>query len=414
MNVFLQLLRNRNFMLVWWAGFVSGVGNTMLFVALPIYVYSETSSTLATGLSVMANALPAILVGQIAGVLVDRWDYRGTMLVANTLLVPVTLLFLSVTRAPWWLVVPVAFVQASVGQFLGPAENALLPTLVSKEQLGAANSMNALNNNLARLVGPAVGGLLVAGLGFAGVVMVDALTYLVAALLILGVRGRVKSGSRDRQTQRLEPPYRRLLTEWREGIEAVRTNHLLVLSFVAAALVGFGEGFISTLIAPFMTVMLGGGGPELGYLFSAQAVGGITAGVLLTGYADRVPAKTLLAWGGLFSGLLLIPIFNLPLVYPALWPVLVLTALAGLPFAAWGTAQMTLLQTEAQPETRGRVFGSYFATFSLFQLLGMAVSGYLGDAVGVMVINVDAATYLLAGVVVLFRARRKTAKSEAT
>ncbi len=401
-------------MLVWWAGLISGVGNTMLFVALPLYVYSETSSTLATGLSVMANALPAILVGQIAGVLVDRWDYRRTMLAANSLLVPVTLLFLSVTRAPWWLVVPVAFVQASVGQFLGPAENALLQTLVSKERLGAANSLNALNNNLARLVGPAVGGLLVAGLGFAGVVMVDALTYLVAALLILSVKGRgreKKSGALD---QPALGPYRRLLAEWREGLEAVRTNHLLMLSFVTAALVGFGEGFISTLIAPFITVMLGGGGPELGYLFSAQAVGGIAAGVLLTGYADRVPAAKLLAWGGLFGGLLLIPIFNLPLVYPALWPVLVLTALAGLPFAAWGTAQMTLLQTEAQPEKRGRVFGSYFATFSLFQLLGMAVSGYLGDTLGVMVINVDAVTYVLAGVVVLFRTRRKTVEPEAT
>ena len=411
MNAFLQLLRNRDFMLVWWAGLVSGVGNTMLFVALPLYVYSETRSTLATGLSVMANALPAILVGQVAGVLVDRWDYRRTMLAANSLLVPVTLLFLSVTRAPWWLVVPVAFVQASVGGFLGPAENALLPTLVSKERLGAANSLNALNNNLARLVGPAVGGLLVAGLGFAGVVVVDALTYLVAALLILSVKVRVKSGARNQPT--LEPPYRRLLTEWREGLGAVRKNHALVLSFVAAALVGFGEGFISTLIAPFMTVMLGGGGPELGYLFSAQAVGGIAAGVLLTGYADRVPAAKLLAWGGLFSGLLLIPIFNLPLVYPALWPVLALTALAGLPFAAWGTAQMTLLQTEAQPETRGRVFGSYFATFGLFQLVGMGVSGYLGDALGVMVINVDAVTYLLAGVVALFSTRRGVEKREA-
>ncbi len=392
-------------MLVWWAGLVSGMGNYMLFVALPVYVYRETGSTLATGISVVATALPPTLVGQVAGVLVDRWDYRRTMLLANLALVPVTLLFLSVTSAPWWLVVPVAFVQASVGQFLGPAENALLPTLVSKKRLGAANSLNALNNNLARLVGPALGGLLIAGLGFAGVVVVDALTYLMAALLILGVKGQ-KTDRRKRQTLQLESSYARLLTEWRDGLAAVRTNRFLMLSFAAAALVGFGEGFISTLMAPFVAKILGGGGPELGYIFSAQAVGGVAAGLLLTGYADRMPSVRLLARGGLLSGLMLLSIFNYPLVYPRLWPALVLTAVAGLPFAAWGTAQMTLLQTEAEPEKRGRIFASYFATFGLCQLLGMVVSGYLGDAVGVMVINVDAGMYLLAGCVVLVAARR--------
>jgi len=138
-----HLLRNRNFMLMWWAGLVSWIGNYMLFIALPVYVYNETGSTLTTSLSVMAGALPMIVVGQLAGVLVDRWDYRRT-------LVGVTLLFLTVLSAPWWLVIPIAFLQSSVGQFIGPAENALLPTLVDEARLGAANSLNALNNNLAR------------------------------------------------------------------------------------------------------------------------------------------------------------------------------------------------------------------------------------------------------------------------
>ena len=421
-----QLLTNRDFMLVWWAGLVSWTGNYTLFVALPVYVYRETNSTLATALSVMANALPAVLVGQVAGVLVDRWNYKRTMLFANFLLALVTLLFLTVLRATWWWVVPVAFLQSSVGQFLGPAENALLPSLVARERLGAANSMNALNNNLARLIGPAVGGILVAGVGFAGVVIVDALSYLVAALLIVAVKESkvdkrtVTKEIRPKETAQKETspketlpndtvpqhPYKRLLAEWREGLTAVRTNRLLEVSFLAAALVGFGEGFISTLMAPFVETLLGGDGAALGYIFSAQALGGIAAGLLLTGFADRVAPVRLLAWGGLLSGLMLVPIFNYPLFYPALWPALALTALAGLPFAAWGTAQMTLLQTETLPEQRGRVFASYFAVFNLLQLAGMAVAGVLGDAVGVLVINVDALTYLLAGIVGLVALRR--------
>lgn len=392
-------------MLVWWAGLISWTGNYTLFVALPVYVYNETASTLVTGLSVTASALPTVIVGQLAGVLVDRWDYQRTMLCFNLVLAAVTPLYLLVLNAPWWLVIPIAFAQSSAGQFLGPAENALLPTLVDKERLGAANSLNALNNNLARLIGPAAGGLLIGSLGFAGAVIVDALTYLVAALLILGMKARKPSG---RSTPERVPhePFTKLFRDWRDGLVAVRASPLLRLSFVAAALVGFGEGFVSTLMVPFVEAMLGGGGPELGYIFSAQAVGGVVAGLLLTGFADRVALLNLLAWGGMLSGLLLIPIFNYPLVYPMLWPILILTALAGLPFAAWGTAQMTLLQSEAEPRVLGRVFGAYSALFGSTQLVGMMVSGLLGDLLGVMVINVDAVTYLLSGFIALGAAWR--------
>lgn len=401
-----QLLRNGAFMRVWWAGLISGTGNNGMFVALPIYLYMQTDSTLATGVGVVMNALPLVLVGQVAGVLVDRWSYRRTMLLANVLLLALSLVLLLVLSLPWWALLPVVFLKSSAGQFLGPAENALLPTLVPEEKLGAANSLNALNNNLARLLGPALGGLIMASAGFAGVILLDALSYLVAALLVAGV----KESEREQVAAEIVNPYRRLLLEWRAGIAVVRASPVLKLSFGVAALVGFGEGFISTLTAPFLRVMLDGGGLELGYLFSAQAVGGITAGLLLAGFADRFPPLRLLAWGGLLSGLLLIPTFNYSLVYPELWPLLLLTAIAGLPFAAWGTAQMNLIQTGADAGTRGRVFSLYFVVFGLLQLAGMLVSGVLGDRVGVLVINVDAVMYVLAGVMALWGLKRSVNK----
>lgn len=392
-----DLLRNRNFMLMWWAGLVSWVGNYMLFIALPVYVYGETGSTLATSFSVMAGALPMIIVGQVAGVLVDRLDYRRTLLVANTALVGVTLLFLLVLNAPWWLVIPIAFLQSSVGQFIGPAENALLPTLVDASRLGAANSLNALNNNLARLVGPALGGLLVALGGLGSVVLANAATYLLAALLVLAVRAPQRVMAQAASTNVL----RRLVDEWRTGLGAVRENRTLILSFLVVAITGLGEGTISTLMAPSVAVMLGGGGLELGLIMSVQAVGGIIGGILLTSFADRVPAVRLLGWGALAGGVFNAVIFNYPLVYPALWPSLVLIAIGGLPFAMFGAAQMTLLQAEAEPQVRGRVFSAYFAVFGAAQLIGMLASGWLGELVGVMLINTQTVGYLLAGTVVL-------------
>ena len=406
----LQLLRNRNFMLMWWVGLVSWVGNYMLFIALPVYVYNETGSTLATSFSVIANVLPNIVVGQLAGVLVDRWDYRRTLVFTNFALVGMTLLFLTVLSTPWWLVVPIAFLQSSVGQFIGPAENALLPTLVDESRLGAANSLNALNNNLARLVGPALGGLLIASVGFGGVVTVNALTYLLAALLVLGVR----APQIVREQAVIAGLLRRLASEWQTGLSAVRRNRTLLLSFSVAAITGLGEGTISTLMVPFIKVMLGGGGLELGLIMSAQAIGGIAGGLLLTNFADRFPMLKLLGWGALLGGVMDGLLLNYPLVYPVLWPSLVLVAIAGLPFAMFATAQMTLLQTEAEPQLRGRVFSAYLAVFGAAQLVGMLGSGVFGDTIGVMLINTQAAGYLLAGVIVLsVSARQLTLRERA-
>ena len=390
-----SLLRQRNFTLIWWAGLISGVGNGALFIALPVYLYAQTHSTLATALGVTSGALATTIVGQVAGVWVDRWNLRRTLIWTNLALCLITLAFLAVQHAPWGYVLPVAFVQAAISQFLGPAENTLLPRLVGSEYLTAANSLNALNNNLARLIGPALGGVLIASVGFAGVIVVDALTFLLAAGLVALVRLQAPIQAPT------APPTRHFWHEWRAGLEAVRSSPLLKLSFLAAALVGFGEGFVSTLMAPWAAVMLGNVGRELGVLMSVQAVGGMLAGVLLAAFASRFSALRLLGWGGLLSGMLLLLIFNVPLILPALWPPLLLTAIAGLPFTAWGTAQMLLLQTQSGLEVRGRVFGAYSACFGGAQLIGMAVSGVLGDALGVPVINVDAVTYLLAGAVVL-------------
>lgn len=298
-----------------------------------------------------------------------------------------------------------SFAQASVGQFLGPAENALLPTLVEPRRLGEANSLNTLNNTLARLIGPALGGLVLARVGFPAVILLDALTYVVAALLLVGV---------------VSPPVhpalavRRVafLREWREGLRVVEEDDTLRALFVIVAVVAFGEGFISTLMAPFVREILRGGGQDLGLIMSAQAVGGVMGAWLVARVADRLPALRLLALGALGSGLLLVLYFNYALIYPEVWPAVVITAVAGFPFAVFGTAQNLGLQRSSPQEARGRVFSACYGLLGLTQLLGMGASGLLGDRLGILVINVDAVTYLVAAGIAWLAWRRAQARRD--
>src|SRR5205807_160246 len=142
----------------------------VLHIGLPIYVYQLTGSALATGAMFAAGMLPSLLLGSVAGVFVDRWDRQRTMVIANGLLALSLLPLLAVHSASEvWIVYLVALVESTVAQFFRPAEAALLPNLVGEQDLVPANSLNALNGNLARLVGPPVGGAVAALFGLAGV-----------------------------------------------------------------------------------------------------------------------------------------------------------------------------------------------------------------------------------------------------
>ena len=119
-----------------------------------------TGSSLATAGLVASRVAPQIVFGSFAGVFVDRWDRRRTMVAVTSLAQAVTVLplFLVQSGGAVWVAYPVLAVSAILSSFSEPAENAFLPRLVPEAELVEANALNALNNSLARLIGPALGG----------------------------------------------------------------------------------------------------------------------------------------------------------------------------------------------------------------------------------------------------------------
>src|SRR5690348_12853609 len=113
----LAVLRQRNFALLWAGGLISMLGDWLLFIALPFYIYNLTGSALATGAMFIAETLPIVVFGSIGGVFADRWDRKRTMIIAD-LLRAALLLLLAVQSPDWlWAIYLVVFVQSSVGQF---------------------------------------------------------------------------------------------------------------------------------------------------------------------------------------------------------------------------------------------------------------------------------------------------------
>jgi MFS family permease len=398
-------LRHRDFSLLWFGGLISLTGDWMLRVALPVHVYNLTGSTLATGIMFMAAMLPPLLLGSVAGVFVDRWDRKRVMVVTNLVLAAGLLPLLLAQSVEWlWLVYLVAFIQSAVSQFFSPAENALLPTLVGEEHLMAANSLNSLNNNLARLIGPALGGLIAGLLGLSGVALLDAATFLLAALLIALIRAPGRLAMPAPAEPESDTPHllASVWQQWRSGLRLVRQTPVLRLLFIMFALVAVGEGIISVLFVPFVTTVLHGEALQLGWLLSAQAVGGLLGGVFVARLGSRIAPAVLLGPSAVIFGLIDLIIFNYYSFFPSFTLAIFLFILVGLPSAGSGASISTLLQTNTADAYRGRVFGALNTTFALLTLIGMALASTLGDILGIVpVINVQGYGYVLAGLIAM-------------
>jgi MFS family permease len=179
------LLRRRDFGLLWAGGLISETGDWFLLVGLPIWVLQLTGSSLVTATVFLVGLLPGLVVGPLAGVLVDRWDRRRTLVAVSLAQAAFLLPLLAVHgRDDLWIVYVVMAVEASLAQLNDPARNALVPSLVGADDLVGANALIGLNSNLARLAGSPLGGILVELAGLPGLVIGDAASFLLGAALI--------------------------------------------------------------------------------------------------------------------------------------------------------------------------------------------------------------------------------------
>lgn len=182
----------RDFLLIWLGQLVSGVGSRLTSFALGIWVLQTTGSTSRFALIFVAMAVPALLISPIAGALVDRWDRRRTMIACDALsavtMLALVALFASGQLTLWHVYVGVG-VSALANAFLQPAYAASIPLLASREQLTHVNGLVQTGFAVAQVGGPLLAGVLVSSISMQGVLVVDALTFLVgvAALLLAQV-----------------------------------------------------------------------------------------------------------------------------------------------------------------------------------------------------------------------------------
>jgi MFS family permease len=397
------LLRRRDFGLLWAGGLVSETGDWFLLVGLPIWVLQITGSSLVTATVFLVGLLPGLVVGPLAGVLVDRWDRRRTLIAVSLAEAACLLPLLAVDgRDDLWIVYAVMAVEASLAQLNDPARNALVPSLVAADDLVGANALIGLNSNLARLAGSPLGGILVELSGLPGLVIGDAISFLLGAALIAlvgpGRRGVPHPDPADSGV--VSAPAHGVLGEWLDGLRVALGNRQLRWGLVVNGLAAVAQGIFTVLFVVFVARELGGDGADVGLLRGVQAIGGLLGGVLVVGMARQLRPGRLLGTSLVVFSLIDLAIWNGPVVTTAAWLYLGLFVAAGIPGVGVLTGLTALVQEHAGDAYLGRVFATYLGSFNGLMAVGMLLAGLLGDTLGVVtVLNGQAALYLLAGVI---------------
>ena len=384
----LAVLRQRNFALLWWGGLISFMGDWVMFTALPLYILYLTGSVAAMGLYFVAASLPGIVLGSVAGVFVDRWDRKWILVITNLLLAPVYCLFLFVdTPDKVWITYVVALLGNVIRQLLNPAENALLPKLVGESDLVTANSLNSLNNNLARLIGPAVGGVVFAWFGFHVSVWLDVASFALAAAMIalISAPRSITRATHHDADEAAGLQRKNVFREWVEGLKVIRHNRTLSTLLALATMIWLADGAITVLFAVYVTEALHGGSVELGWLMTAQAIGGLVGSAFIGRVSKKVQAWKLVAYGLLFFGVIDLLVFAIPIL-----PLnLALLVLIGAPLVGLDVGAVTMLQTATPDRYRGRVFGTIATTTALLLMVGRVIATVLGGQVNVVLLLVS-------------------------
>jgi MFS family permease len=360
-------LEVRNYRRYFLGQLVSLSGTWMQTVAAIWVVLSLTGSGVAVGLTTALQFLPMLLIGAWGGVLADRIPKRRLLIATQALMaIPAVGLF-AVTAtgvvAPWMVYLAV-FAMGSVNAVDNPTRQSFVIEMVGPERVVNAVSLNSVIVQAARIVGPALAGVLIATVGVVPCFALNALTFVA---MIFALRGMDVRGLQAAPVAAREPG------AIRAGLRYVLRTPELAVPLALMALVGT-LGFNFQVVLPLLAKFsFDGGAPAYAALVSAMAAGSI-AGALVNGHRGRT-GPGLIAGGALAFGLAALLAAAMPSLAFEI-PTLVLLGAAAVTFAA---AVNSTLQLAVAPEMRGRVMALYSVVFLGSTPIGGPLSGWLAQ-----------------------------------
>ncbi len=372
MRRYLTLVRNRPFAALWFGSTVSAVGDALTWVALVWLVIEVAGSPTAVGGLVVAYTAPVIVGGFVMGVLLDRFERRRVLIVVNTVLgcavASIPLLHHAGLLRTWQLYV-VAGIYGLLKMANWAGVPSLIPSLVAEDDLNTANAMESVTFGVADVAGPAIAGALIALVGAANVLAVDAATYVAFVLVLIALRLPPETTAEEVEETggvaafpALRPAFRFIRSQ-----PAVLATTLMFMAF------NVGEGMLLVLLPVMARTEFAGDAATYGLLLSSFALAA-TIGSFVTGALSwrwtlgRSIAAAQAGAGVAFFGLAFVPGLGGAVV------VLLVAGLFASPVTIWA---QTIRMRVIPAELRGRIFGVLRTLMQSTPPIGGALAGVM-------------------------------------
>lgn len=373
-NHVFRALRHRNYRIFFAGQSVSLVGTWMQHVAMSWLVYRLTNSALLLGLVGFVSQVPSIALSPFAGVLVDHWDRKKIVIVTQSVallqagLLAVFVFTGSISVAK---VMLLGAVLGMIGALDIPARHAFIADMIDdRRDLDNAIALNSLMFNAARLVGPAIAGVLVATAGEGVCFVLNACSYAAVIVALLFMRMPLRSWKPDGGDA-----FTRLKEGIRYAFGSAPIRSLLMMVGLMSML-GMAK---ATLMPVFARDILKGGAHTLGFLVAATGSGAFAGAVFLASRKDSVRLVKFLPWatGGFFGGGVILFSFS-----TAVWLSMALLFLSGVGLMLNMVLSSTALQTIVDDRRRGRVMSFYTMAFMGMATFGALIGGSLAQSIG--------------------------------
>ncbi len=389
-------LQYREFRLVWIGAFTSTTGTWMQTVAQAWVVYSLTGSALLLGVDAFLSTGPMLLFSLFGGVIADRMERRKIMIASQVL----QMLFAFVLAALLWThtvqiwhIFLLSFLTGSAQSFSGPAYASLLPLLVKRDDVANAIAMNSMQFNLARVIGPILGGLALTAWGAAACFWLNGLSFIAVIIAYLMIRTPIIRGSGETKT---------IMAEMKEGFAfVIGRRGLLLLTFLA--FVGTFLGMPIVTFLPVVAKAIFAAGPKAyTYLLSSYGVGSVV-GALFVAASSHLPHKGRIALMLQLTFAVLLVAFALSRVFQAS---LLIAFGAGACIVGVISLYSSLVQLMIADSMRGRVMSIFMLAFRGGMPLGNLLAGFIAQRWSISIAL--AANGMLLALVALFFIVRRT------
>ncbi len=386
------VLRNRNFARLFYAGATSAAGFAIGQIALTWVVWTNTASPIDVAYVGVAFILAAVVFSLAAGALVDRHERRRLMVLSDlaraaTLgaLVGVLVVFGFSLAA----ILASAFVLGSFTTLFQPAERALTPEIVGKDQIASANALVQTSNSMIQFASNTAGAAIIALAGVVAAFGLNTLTFIVSAALIAGIVGisstktPAKDGGEATRTSMLE--------DIRDGFRYIARNRALLELTISAGIGNFFLSMVFQFFVVYASVILGGGVLVYGAISGLFALGWAPGAYVSSHFRTVHFAGKVWIFAGILDGACVAALVLVPYLVPALVFAFSMGLLLGLTNTTWLTAVQLIVPTEMQ----GRYFGldqlGSFAVIPVGQVLGGVVIAGAGVYVDFLIAGIGTA-----------------------